>query len=443
MSRPISRRTFIHRASALAALSAAPTIIPSTVLGKDGAVAANERIQVGCIGVGSRGTDDLRGFLNDKNAQVVALCDVKANVLQEKQTLVNEFYGNTGCQTYADFRDLVVREDIDACLVATCDHWHVLAALAVVRSGKDVYMEKPMGLTLQQDQAMRRAVHYHNRIFQFGTQQRSDPKFRLACELARSGKIGNIHTINVWAPGSSAGGDPTPVPVPEGLDYDFWLGPAPFKPYTQDRCSNTLWWFISDYALGFIAGWGIHPLDVALWGAPDKFKGPWRVNGKGKFPTEGVADTAMDWDITFTMGSGCTMRYTGNPCPPEWRERYGDDAGHGTVFEGDEGWIYVHRGLLKTYPENLIDPAQLVQLQDQYMNSTFLHVTNFLDAVRSRQQPLSDIDVSVLGDTICHVSDIAIRLGRELTFDPEKERFLQDKEANQRLRGTMRKPWHL
>lgn len=435
----VSRRSLLKAASStLIAAGGAPWIVPASALGKDGQIAANDRIAVGCIGVGSRGTGVMRHFLDNPNAQVVAVCDVKSDVLKEKQNLVNETYENQDCQAYADFRELVARKDIDACLVATCDHWHVLTSLAAVRSGKDVYMEKPMGVTLAEDRAMRTAVHANKRIFQFGTQQRSDDKFRLACELVRNGKIGELKTINVWSPGSIQAGDPTPVPVPPEIDYNMWLGPAKYAAYTKDRCSNQLWWFISDYAIGFIAGWGIHPIDIALWGAPEKYTGPWEIEGTGVFPTEGVCDTAMDWNVTIKLGSGVKLNFRGDPLPDEWKERYGETSYHGTAFEGTEGWVHVKRGTITANPKSLLK----AKIEAPLYRSTD-HTGNFLDCVRSRKPAISSIDDAVRGDTLCQVSDIAIRLKRGLKFDPETERFIDDNEANQRLQRKMRKPWHL
>ncbi|MHC4170761.1 MAG: Gfo/Idh/MocA family protein, partial [Planctomycetota bacterium] len=255
-----NRRQFLRQAAGAAAGAVAlPYVVSSSALGAAGAVAPSERITVGAVGVGPQGTGVMRNFLRQPDAQVVAVCDVKSNVLKARQDLVNKHYKSTGCKAYKDFREVMARDDIDVILAAPPDHWHVLIALAAVKSGKDVYLEKPMGLSLAQDQALRTAVHRNGRVFQFGTQQRSGRNFRFACELALNGKLGKLHTINVWSPGSNQGGDPTPVSVPEWLDYERWLGPAPFTPYTKDRCSNKLWWFISDYALGFIAGWGIHP----------------------------------------------------------------------------------------------------------------------------------------------------------------------------------------
>ena len=211
--------------------------------------------------------------MNHKECRIVAICDVKTDALEKTKGRVDGQYQNQDCKTYKDFRQIVARKDIDAFVVASTDHWHVLHALAAVRAGKDVYVEKPLGLSLEEDQALRKEVQQRGRIFQFGTQQRSDRKFRVACELVRNGHIGKLKHINIWAPGSKPGGSTRQVPPPPTLDYDFWLGPAPMKPYTENLTAweiwNKTWWFISDYALGWIAGWGIHPMDIALWGAGD------------------------------------------------------------------------------------------------------------------------------------------------------------------------------
>lgn len=434
---PIRRRDFLKT-------SALFSIIPAAALGRNGAVAASERVTVGCIGVGSRGESVLKGFLLEPAAQVVAVCDVKSNVLARKQELVNNHYNSDGCAAYADFREMTARDDIDLCMVATCDHWHVLAALDAVRNGKDVYVEKPLGLTLEEDLALRRELKARKRLFQFGTQQRSDPKFQFARHLVRSGKIGELREIRAWAPGSIEAGDPAPAPVPEWLDYEMWTGPAPFSPYTEKRCSNELWWFISDYALGFIAGWGIHPVDIAVWGAEDHFKGVWSIVGIGKFPQSGICDTAMHWDVTAQLESGVMVRFTGDPCPVEWQERYQEQSGHGTAFEGEEGWVYVRRGKIDAHPKSLLDLEKDFPVgSDEYQGSTNAHASNFVHAVKNREESASPIDSSVVGDAFCHVSDIAIREGRELKFDLTNEGFINDERADWRLSRAMRAPWRL
>lgn len=441
--RIISRRRFLKRAAgtAMGAIGF-PYIVPSSALGKTGNVAASNRITVGCIGVGPQGTGVMGNFLGQKDARVVAICDLKKQRREAVRDLVNKRYQDTGCVVYEDFRELVARDDIDVVLVATTDHWHVLTSLAAVRSGKDVYMEKPMGLSVQQDQAMREAVHRYGRKFQFGTQQRSDRNFRFACELALNERIGKLHTINVWSPGSSSGGDPKPVPEPDWIDYNMWLGPAPYVPYTKDRCSNSLWWFISDYALGFIAGWGIHPVDIAIWGGGDKVKTPLEIEGTGVWPSpDGVCDTAMNWDVVCKYDSGVTMNFTGWPCREEWPKRYGKIQSHGTAFEGTDGWVQVNRGGLTAHPKELLSTE--FGPNEIQLDKSGNHVRNLLDCVKSRAETISNADDAVQGDIICQISDIAIRLERKLKWDTKNERFVNNEEANRMLKRAMRSPWRL
>jgi predicted dehydrogenase len=435
-NKAINRRRFLKRAAGTAAGAMSfPYIVSSSAFG------ASEKITVGCVGVGPQGSGDMGNFLRQKDARVVAVCDVKDPVLKDAQKRVNEHYQGTGCAAYKDFRELMARDDIDVVLAATPDHWHVLIALAAVRAGKDVYLEKPMGLSLAQDQALRAAVHRHGRVFQFGTQQRSERNFRFACELALNGRLGKLHTINVWSPGSSQGGDPTPVPAPEWLDYQMWLGPAPFTPYTKDRCSNKLWWFISDYALGFIAGWGIHPLDIALWGGGEKVACPLEIEGKGVWPSEGVCDTAMNWKVVCKYDSGVTMNFTGDPYPDEWKQRYGRTTSHGTAFEGTDGWVHVDRSGLNAHPKELLETE--FGPNDIHLYKSDNHVRNLLDCVRSRAETVCPIDVAVQADIICQISDIAIRLEQKLKWDPKTEQFVNNDAANRRLSRSMRAPWTL
>jgi predicted dehydrogenase len=440
--RDITRRGFMKKTVGMAAGAVGfPYIIRSSALGKAGEVAASKRITVGCIGVGPQGSAVMGNFLAQKDVRVVAVSDVKSNVREAAQNSVNKYYQDTGCTAYNDFRELIGRDDIDVVLVATCDHWHVLAALAAVKAGKDVYVEKPLGISLEQDQALRAAVHRHGRIFQFGTQQRSSRDFRFACELVRNGRIGKLHTINVWSPGSESGGSPKPVQVPEWLDYNMWLGPAPSTPYTEDRCSNKLWWFISDYAIGFIAGWGIHPIDIAVWGGADKLSCPVELEGKGTWPTEGVCDTAMNWNVTCKYGSGVTLNFTGFPFPQEWQKRYGRTTSHGTAFEGADGWVHVDREGINAHPKELLSTQ--FGPNDIRLYESNNHVRNLLDCVKSRAATICPVDEAVQGDIICQISDIAIRLEQKLKWDPVKERFVNNDAANRRLTRVMRSPWTL
>jgi predicted dehydrogenase len=402
----------------------------------------------------------MSNFLHLKNAQVVAVCDVKQDQLRAAQKAVNDHYKNSDCAAFADFRQVLERKDIDACLIATPDHWHVPLALQAVRSGKDIYLEKPMGLTMEENWALRKECVKRNAIFQFGTQQRSTRIFRLACELVRNGYIGSLKHINVWAPGSAPGGSNKVVPPPAGLDYDRWLGPAPSKPHTENLCSDDsgakTWWFKSEYALGFIAGWGIHPIDIAAWGAGDLFRGPIGIEGRGTFYGEGACDTATVWNIDFTFGSGVSMKFVGVPnggnqglgtCDKwlqeeEWKSRYRRITSHGTAFEGTGGWVHVDRDGINLQPENLIDqdPAKF----SVKLASSSNHAGNFVDSVLSRKPTVCPIEESVFSDSLCHLSELAIRLNTKLTWDPDKEKFVDSQQANLRLRARKpRAPWTL
>jgi predicted dehydrogenase len=457
---PDSRRHFLRQTTGLAvAAGVFPSMVTASALGSSGKPGANGRVTVGCIGTGERGRAVLDGFLAQKDVQVVAVCDVKTDQLALSSAQVNQRYQTQDCATYADFREIVARKDIDAFLIATPDHWHVPAALAAVRARKDVYLEKPMGLSLTEDWTLRQEVHRHKRVFQFGTQQRSSRLFRFACELVRNGRIGKLKHIHVWAPGSAPGGPNQIAPVPAGLNYDMWLGPAPFKPHTQDLCSSEAdkktWWFKSDYALGFIAGWGVHPLDIAAWGT-DLFSGPIELEGRGTFHCQGACDTATIWDIDLRFAGGVTMKYVGVPNgnnrglstgdtwpeEAEWRQRYRRISSHGTAFEGTDGWVHIDRDGINLQPENLID-----ENPDQFklkLARSPDHVHNFIQAVKDRSETISNIDEAVRSDTLCHLSEIAVRLNRKVVWDPRKERFVGDNEANLRLLARkMRAPWRL
>ena len=458
MKTHVNRRQFIHQSLAGSlALATAPTLIPASALGREGQVAPGNRLGIGCIGVGPQGRGDMNGFLGSPDARVLAVCDVAKRNLDTALAQVNQKYQDNACLAFRDYRELLARPEIDAVLIATPDHWHVPIALAAVKAGKDVYLEKPMGLSVEEDQALRRAVHAGKRVFQFGTQQRSSQEFRRACELVRNGRIGRLQKINVWCSASRPGGSTKEAPVPADLEYDRWLGPAPATPYTVDKCFDVsapgawkTWWFNYDYALGFIAGWGVHPLDIAYWGHPAMLNGPLTVEGKVIIPTSGACNTGIAWDVNFAFADGVRMQYRGtrngyeetnalNDLRP-WQDKYGQIPDHGTAFEGTDGWVVVYRGGMRTSPASLAEgPSDAGGVR---LTQSPSHVRNFLEAVRSRGQTICPIDEAVQADILCHLSDIASRLDRKLTWDPAKERFLNDDEANRKLaKRPARKPW--
>lgn len=422
-----------------AAIGLFPTIVPATALGRSRNLAPSERITVGCIGVGGMGRGDMGTFLASKDAQVVAVCDVKKDARELARNQVDTRYGGKVCTEYAHFWDLVARDDIDAVLVASNDHWHVLHALAAVRSGKDVYVEKPLGMTIEELKSMRTAVKQHGRIFQFGTQQRSSSEFRQACELVRNGRIGKLRHINV---GVHAGATErtglktyTPAPVPEGFEYDLWLGPAPVAPYIPQRVVNPHWFHISDYSLGYISGWGIHHVDIAQWGHGTELTGPVEVEGTAVFPNDdALCDNPVNWDVHYVFADGVTMHFTGSG--PGL-----DGVRHGITFQGADGWVWVNRGAIEAEPKSLLQ--ETIGPNEIHLPVSTLHQQNLLDCIRTRGDTIANIDVAVRSDTVCQLGWIAFHLNRRLRWDPEKEEFAGDAEAKQMMRRAMREPWRL
>lgn len=411
----VSRRSFLK--STLLAASA-PIFLPSGLL--FGANTPSKRITTGHIGVGGQGSGLLRGLLGVEGCQPVAAADAFKSRAQGAANAMNN-----GAKAYQDFRELLARDDIDAVVIATPDHWHVPIAIAAVKAGKDVYVEKPLGISIEQDKAMRAIVHQYGAIFQYGTQQRSfNTHCAFACELVRNGYIGELKEVHVVAPNGERGGNPTPQTVPADLDYEMWLGPAPVTPYTHDRVIGTGRWHIYDYALGFIAGWGAHPLDIAHWGYPHI---PVEYEGTGVIPTTGLFDTVVDWDVRGRYANG--VEFTLKP---------GSDN---TKFVGTDGWVAASRGGIAAGPDSLLKiklkPEDVHLLQDNN------HYRNFIQAVKTRRAPASDIDSAMQSDFISQLGDIAIRTGRKITWDPVKETIVGDETAARMMHRPMREPWTL
>jgi hypothetical protein len=444
----INRRDFLKSATAAAAGLALPTIIPASALGRGGAIAPSNRITVAHIGVGGMGSGDLQNFVRFDAVQSVAVCDCFKSRREKWTSFINEAYAQKtakgaykGCAAYSDFREVMARDDIDAVVVVTPDHWHVPIALAAARAGKDMYVEKPLGLSVAQDIRLREAIGRYKNVFQHGTWQRSVANFRRACELVRNGRIGKIHTVHAWSYGSATGGSTTPIPVPADLDYEMWLGPAPMRPYTVDRCTSNGTYHVSDNCLGFIAGWGIHSMDIAQWGLGMDHTSPVSYEGTGVFPTEGLFDAATSWDVHCKYANGIEMRFMSQDVARPVMKQYRDYSDHGTTFIGADGWISVDRGGL--YASNPALLKSVIGPSEVKIYESNDHVRNFLDCVRTREATICPIEVAVRGDTACQLSDIAIRTGRTIRWDPEQEVIVGDEESSRMLARPMRSPWRL
>jgi len=429
--RPTSRRDFLkYSTRTIAALSSAATF-SHTARGEHAKRdTANDKIVFGVIGLGGRGRDLSAGFARLDDAEVAYLCDVDLGRVGDFPDTIAREQGGRTPKVVQDMRRIYDDPDVDAVVIATCDHWHALAAVWACQAGKDVYVEKPLAVSIAELQATRDAVHKHGRLFQFGTQQRSSREFRFACELVRNRLIGDLHTIKVGAPPSIPSENFPEQPVPDGIDYEMWLGPAPYAPYNENRVSHDYWWHCSDYAIGFISGWGIHHIDIAQWGNDTDLTGPTEIAGTGVFPKDGMCDCALKWNIEAHYENCVRLDYTDDGQNP-----------HGITFEGSEGWVYVKRGLIDAQPKSLLQYT--LKPDEIHLYESTNHAGNLLDCVRTRAQTVCPIDVAARSDTICQISDMAIRAERPLRWDPATERFAGDDVANRALARAMREPWRL
>jgi predicted dehydrogenase len=449
--REISRRALLRDAAGLAGAAAAfPYIVPSAALGKADAPAASERIVMGCIGTGNQGTNDMRALLRDSRVQVVAVCDVNRESAgywnnriggrEPARRIVEEHYGAAkesgaykGCTAYEDFRELLARDDIDAVLIALPDHWHSIAVIAAAKAGKDIYGEKPLSLTIPEGRAMSDTVRHYGCVFQTGSQQRSDSNFRRACELVRNGRIGKLHTVKCGLPGgtpdiSTMGSRDKPEPVPDGFNYDIWLGQAPYAPYCPARCFVNFRWIL-DYSGGQVTDWGGHHPDIAQWGMNTEHTGPVEIrNAKGDFARDGLYNTARNFYFEGIYKNGVTLIISN-------KER------GGVTFVGDKGWVWANRGRHDAYPKSLL--KSVIGPNEIHLYRSDNHMRNFIDCVLSRKEPVAPIETAHRSITIGHLGNIAMRLGRDLKWDPDTERIIGDEEAERMAARAMRSPWRV
>ncbi len=442
--RATTRRNFLKTS---AALGAAPWLVPSSVFGAN---APSNRVNVAHLGMGSRANSLVGMFVQHDDVQIVAVCDCFVNRREEMRDKLNARYGSDVVKAYADFREVLARDDIDAVVIATPDHWHVPLAIAAARAGKDMYVEKPLGVCMSWAKRLRSELQAAKRVFQYGTQQRSNTAFRTACELVRNGYIGEIQHVEAWCPDMSTQfdgfnvkpyGSTEPAKLPEGFDYNMWLGPAPEKPYTIDRCTRLGIYHIYDYALGFIAGWGAHPLDIAQWGLGRDHTSPVCYAGTGKIPASGLCDSIESWDVQCEYEDGLPMRFMGSRVAEPVVSKYRKWVDHGTTFFGSDGWVSVDRSGMITNPTTLAD----IQLKpdDLRLKVSEGQERDFIDCVKSREETISPLESAIRSDAISHLSDLAIRVDRSLWWDPRHERIVDDPGAARRLQRSLRAPWNL
>ena len=420
----LTRRRFVQ---ASASLAAAPYFVPASALGRDGNPAPSERITLGVIGLGGQGKGNMNQFLGFDDCQVVAVCDVDAQRVQEAAHAVHKKYGNADCKQYADFRELTARPDIDAVVISTPDHWHALTALAAVRSGKDVYCEKPITHTFEEGRLLADAVAKHQRIWQTGSQQRSGFNFRWGVELVLNGHIGKLQHVEVGLPAGNAGGKaPEPTQPPPGFDYDMWCGPSPVLPYIAQRVHYN-WRWVLQYGGGQLMDWIGHNNDIAHWAMGMDDSGPIEVQAKGTFPpAEDLYNAATNYRIRCRYANGVTSTISST-----WAL--------GTTWYGSEGWVHVFRGEFEAS-----NPAWTKKDFDRgpikaYESAN--HHRNFIDCIKSRKPTICPAEASHRAITPGHLGMVAMQTGRPIKWDPKAERIVGDDAAQELLRFKPRGPW--
>ena len=432
-----------------------PAIVPSSVFG---ATSPSNRLNIGAIGTGriSR-VHDMPGVLKFDTARIMAVCDLDQHRVEDAKTLVNGYYSKQdgkpydGVTGYSDYKELLANKEVDGVLISTPDHWHALIAIAAVEAGKDVYLQKPASLTLAEGRALSDAVHRSGRTFQIGSQQRSAPQFRYAAELVRNGRIGQLKTVLVGLPGDPSGEVEPEMPVPKGFDYEKWLGSTPVVYYTEKRVHPQTgydrpgWLRCEQFGAGMITGWGAHHVDSAHWAMDTEYTGPVEISGSAKFPTKGLWDVHGDFKTEGVYANGVRMIVSG-------------EFPNGIRFEGSEGWLFVSRGnerVTASDPGAKLKDASALAASDPKIITSVIgpdeihlyeskdHHGNWLECMKTRRQTIAPVEVAHRSCSACLLHHIAMKTSRKLHWDPVKERFKNDDEANAMLARHQRWPYAL
>lgn len=437
MSRTPTRRAFLKRTAVAAGALAAPHVLTSAALGAPGVAPASERVAIGFIGLGGHGIGrNLRGFLPQPDARVAALCDVDARNLARGRNTAEKFLKGRGrlgeladVLSTADFRRVLDRRDIDAVMVSTPDHWHCLISVMAVRAGKDVQCEKPT-YNIHEGRVLADTVRRYGAVFQTSTEDRSIAIYHKMAEVVRNRRIGKLERIIVTLPQSPNNpGDPTPKPVPEGFDWDMWLGPAPWAPYCPGRV-HFMFRYVSDTGAGIIADWGAHLVDTAQWANDTERTGPISIEGTGVRHTTGLYDTFYKYDLIYRYANGVVLNIK--------------SGGTGIRCEGTDGWVESKswcRPLQASRPDILNDPIPPDGVH--LFTCPAGEHRNFLDCIKTRREPYFPAEVGHRCSSVMHLGNICMELRRKLRWDPDKEIFPDDPQANRFLFRPMRAPWTL
>ena len=452
----MERRSFIKKTSVASATTfLAPTILPSGIFGK---TTANKKINIGQIGCGRIARDhDMPGVMQYDNARLIAVCDVDSKRMKDAKILVETYYNKklgsnkvVDVKMYGDYKELLENKDIDAVVISTPDHWHAQPAIEAALAGKDIYLQKPTSLTVEEGRVLSDIIQRKGTILQVGTQQRSMAQFRVAAELVRNGRIGKLHTVKVGLPGDPSGPEASKMPVPSNLNYDMWLGQTPLMDYTEigvhpkEGYSRPGWLRIEQFGAGMITGWGQHHYDSAAWGMDTELTGPVSVQAVAEFPKSGLWNVHGDFMSKAEYENGITM--------------YTSSGGYtnGIKYIGTDGWIFVSRG---AYTASASDPVAAAEsskalnasdpkILTSVIGSDEMHLYksdeqhgNWLDCIENRKPPISPVEMGHRACSICLITHISMKLERKLNWNLETEKFMNDDEANSMLTRSQRKPY--
>jgi len=430
------RRDFLKTLpAAVAGVAGFPTIVKASVLGREGAVAPSNKIVMAGIGFGMQGIPNMKAFLQKDEVKWVAVCDIDKKHLKEAQDIVNQQYGNEDCATYSDFRELYARSDLDAVSIAVPDHWHAILSISAARAGLDIYGEKPFTHSLAEGRALCDAVKRYDRVWQTGSWQRSVDNFHRACELVRNGRIGKILRVEVGLPqghydfARTFGQWEIKAPPPD-LDYDFWVGPAPYVPYCKARVHMN-WRWNMDFGGGQLMDWVGHHLDIAHWGLGFDYAGPVEIQARAEFPTGGIYNSPLRYWVDAKYIDGTPIVLAGGY----------DEIQGGTKWIGENGWIWVDRGEFETQPAYLVN--EIIGPNEIRLTKSRDHYQNFLDCVKSRALTITPCEVAHRSASVGHLGVIAYETGRKIKWDPTAETIIGDPEATRLLSCAYRKPWQL
>jgi predicted dehydrogenase len=447
----ISRRGFIKRGLAVSAAFSVPAIVPGTVFGAD---APANRINVGLIGCGNIGNYHKNWLIQWDDVRIVAVCDAYKSRSSAMAEELNRHYGDNTVKVYDDFREIISSPEVDAICIGAHDNWHTPMSIAAARAGKDIYCQKPLTLDLEQTKLLRTAVNDNKRIFQFGTQYRSESLYPKMVELVRNGYIGELKRIDVWCRNVRNDtnqyhvppyGSTEEVPIPEDLNFDLWQGPSPMVPYTVDRCTPWGGYHCPETSLGFVAGCAIHPLGIAQWGNRTDHTSPVRYEGSGSVPEEGIFRTLERWDVICDYENGVKLHMMDMETakarvmeyyPGQWKDS------DGVVFHGTEGWIGdFNFGTFRASNQKLW--KQELKPSDERVYESKGHVRNFIDCVKSRKEPVCPVEMAIRCDTIAHMVDVTARTKRVITWDPKTEQIIGDAEAAKMVTRPYRDEWKI